>query len=110
LSKAGYNLHVRRLLLVFGAAMLLSGCAASIGLAGVWHFGDGSGTLGSISISNQMGRSSYFYIGNRVYGPTYHGETIIVQLSAGTWIVRDSFGHRRYVTLHEGDTVYVIFG
>lgn len=90
------------------AVLMLSGCASGISVGTYWQFGDASRNLGTLSITNHSGFSSYVYVGYSTYGPIRHGETIVLQLRSGTYYVRDNFGNSRYVTIRSYEKILLI--
>ncbi|MCD6118256.1 hypothetical protein J7K50_00250 [bacterium] len=101
---------MRRAFLIIAALAFLSGCGASVSLGAVWHFGDGSSAYGNVSITNDLGAYSRFYIGTTVYGPIGDGDSIIIQLRPGYYSVRDSYGHSRQIYIVRSETIFIIFG
>ena len=96
------------IIIIFVSALLIS-CSASIGVVGLWHFGDGSSTYGVVSIHNDLGYATFFYIGHQSYGPISDSETIVIQLKEGSYWIRDFYGHSRYINVNSRKTVFVIF-
>ena len=84
-----------------------------MGVGAVWQVGDrGYGYrdyTGTLSVQNSLGYPSYFYVGGTRFGPVGYGSSFVVKLDAGTWYVRDGFGHSKLVTIEPGGSVYLIF-
>ena len=98
-----------RFLLIAAALVLLSGCAATVGLSAGFLFGGGSASYGFLSVSNETGRSTFIHVNSARYGPVYDGNTIILELRVGTYTVIDEFGQRRVVYVSRKSTVYIVF-